>query len=350
MKILHLASGNRWTGAAAPAFAEVEALRAAGVDAHYAFVGGYKLQAKIGHHDFAHPLIEKAQHPVAFGRSVSAIARLIARHGFDFIHAHLTYDHWLARFAAREDGPLIARTFHARRVLRTDPFTKSLINRTRLVCVVNDAFRSARALDGRRPIFTPPPLDLAQFVPDGPDVRATYGIAPAAKLITVIGKIVPGRGFDSALQTFALVRKDIESARLMIIGHGPHRPALEALAGSLGIANDITWAGYHEELLAAHYRASDVLLFTARGSDEGHRAVLEAMACGVIPATYPIEGVEALLGRRDLIADASTPPALAAVVTRVLAGDLDPLRREAWDRAQEFGYERAAERLIAAYS
>ena len=30
MKILHLAAGNRWTGAAAPAFAEVEALRAAG--------------------------------------------------------------------------------------------------------------------------------------------------------------------------------------------------------------------------------------------------------------------------------------------------------------------------------
>jgi len=41
VKILHLASANRWTGAAAPAFAEVEALRAAGVEAHYGYVGGY---------------------------------------------------------------------------------------------------------------------------------------------------------------------------------------------------------------------------------------------------------------------------------------------------------------------
>src|SRR5688500_20353392 len=79
MRILHLASGNRWTGAAAPAFAEVEALRAAGVDAHYAYVGGYKLQAKIGHHDFAHPLIEKAQNPRSFFRSVEAIDRLVDR-------------------------------------------------------------------------------------------------------------------------------------------------------------------------------------------------------------------------------------------------------------------------------
>src|SRR6185369_2565161 len=38
MKVLHLAAGNRWTGAAAPAFAEVEALRMAGADAHYAYV------------------------------------------------------------------------------------------------------------------------------------------------------------------------------------------------------------------------------------------------------------------------------------------------------------------------
>ena len=57
MKILHLASGNRWTGAAAPAFAEVEALRAAGVDAHFAYVGGYKLETKLAGHSFAHPII-----------------------------------------------------------------------------------------------------------------------------------------------------------------------------------------------------------------------------------------------------------------------------------------------------
>ena len=98
MRILHLAAGNRWTGAAAPAFAEVDALRAAGVDAHYAFVGGYKLEKKIGHLDFAHALIEKAQNPAAFARTVRALASLGK---FDFVHAHLTYDHWLARFIAR---------------------------------------------------------------------------------------------------------------------------------------------------------------------------------------------------------------------------------------------------------
>src|SRR5207237_8901970 len=57
MKVLHLAAGNRWTGAAAPAFAEVAALREAGVDAQYASVGGYKLEQKLARVDFAHPAI-----------------------------------------------------------------------------------------------------------------------------------------------------------------------------------------------------------------------------------------------------------------------------------------------------
>jgi glycosyltransferase involved in cell wall biosynthesis len=348
MKILHLAAGNRWTGAAAPAFAEVEALRAAGVDAHYAYVGGYKLQAKIGHHDFAHPIIEKAQNPFAFRRTLGALDRVIRHHGFDVVHAHLTYDHWLARFITVGRTPLLARTFHARRVLRNDPFTKSLLRRTELLFVVNDTFRNAPALDGREVTFTPPPLDLAQFSDEGVNARATYGVDADTKLVTVIGKLSAGRGFEEALQTFAVLRKSIANARMMIIGHGEHRPALEALTRTLNIDADVIWAGYHEDDLAEHYRASDLLLFTARGSDEGHRAVLEAMACGVPVATYPIEGVHALLPA-TWIAAQSAPESLATLAASLLTGNAAALRDVAFARAQEFGYARAAQRLIESY-
>ncbi len=348
MRILHLAAGNRWTGAAAPAFAEVEALRAAGVDAHYAYVGGYKLQAKLGHHDFAHPIIEKAQNPLSFGRTLAALDRMIERHGFDVIHAHLTYDHWLARFEARDRDIRVARTFHARRVLRTDPFSRSLLRRTELVFVVNGAFADAPALQGRTVVFTPPPIDLAQFSPDGRDARALQGIDAGTKLVTVIGKLSTGRGFEEALQTFAVLRGLVSGARMMIIGHGEHRPKLEALTRTLGIEEDVVWAGYHEEDLAEHYRASHLLFFTARGSDEGHRAVLEAMACGVPVVTYPIEGIGALVPPAWIAPDAD-PAALANLAANLLSREPAALRSEAAQRAQEFGYERAAERLIRAY-
>jgi glycosyltransferase involved in cell wall biosynthesis len=344
MRILHLAAGNRWTGAAAPAFAEVDALRAAGVDAHYAYVGGYKLQQKIGHLSYAHPIIEKAQNPLSFLRTARAIERLIDHHGFDVLHSHLTYDHWLAQMAAR-GKVAIARTFHSRRVLRSDPLTRSLVRRSSTLFVVNDTFRDAPLLRERDVFFTPPPLDVSQFAPEGPDARAMYGIAPETKLIAVIGKLSKERGFEEALRTFAL----IPDAKLMIIGHGEHRPALESLARELGVAANVIWAGYHEVDLAEHYRAADALLFTARGSDEGHRAVLEAMACGTPALSFPIEGIAALFGPLPLVADAATPESLAALAIRVLCEDSDELRRDVWTRAQEFAYDRAAARLLAVY-
>lgn len=349
MKILHLAAGNRWTGAAAPAFAEVEALREAGVDAHYAYVGGYKLQQKIGRHDFAHPLIEKAQNPMSFTRSVEAVRRMIASHGFDYVHAHLTYDHWLARFAAQDRKARLARTFHSRRTLRNDPFTRSLAGRSTLLFVVNDTFRQAPLLSDRQPIFTPPPIDLRQFSPQGPDIRAKYGVEAEALLLIAIGKLAPRRGFEEALAAFAVIQSRRGDARLMIIGHGEHRAALERNARELGIDGGVIWAGYHEDDLAEHYRAANVLLFTAAGSDEGHRAVLEAMACGTPPATYPIHGLAALFGELapHLIAASASPGALADRALSV--ADDRGLSRAVAERSTQFDYASAARRLMAAY-
>lgn len=308
----------------------MEALRAAGHDAHYAYVGGYKLEAKIGHHDFAHPIIEKAQNPASFVRSIRAIDRLVHRHGFDVVHAHLTYDHWLARLVARDHPSLrLARTFHSRRVLRRDPLSRSLLGATPLRFVINRAF----AVPGAA--FTPPPVDHRQFHPDGPR------IAIDGPLVTVIGKLSAGRGFEEAIHTYAALRQRV-ACRLMIIGHGEHRPALETLVRSLDL--DVIFAGYHEDDLAEHYRASDVLLFTARGSDEGHRAILEAMACGIPVATMPIEGVDALVPP-EWIARSSDPEGLADVAASLLAHRPE----DAYERSLEFGYAAAARRLLQVY-
>ena len=177
MKVLHLAAGNRWTGAAAPAFAEVEALREQGVDAHYAYVGGYKLEAKLAHYGFAHPMIAKAQNPISFLRTIKTLDRLVFEHHFDIVHSHLTYDHVLARFLGHAGVRVpIARTFHSRRTLRNEPFTRSMLRRTELIFVTNDELANAPLLQNREVTFTPPPLDTDQFTPDGPNVRSRYAI------------------------------------------------------------------------------------------------------------------------------------------------------------------------------
>ncbi|HEV8446258.1 MAG TPA: glycosyltransferase family 4 protein, partial [Gemmatimonadaceae bacterium] len=334
-----LAAGNRWTGAAAPAFAEVEALRAAGVDAHYAYVGGYKLETKLKDVPFAHPLIEKAQNPVAARRTVRALESLGS---FDIVHAHLTYDHVLGAMLARRIKARLARTYHSERVLRRDPFSLLLQRRTPLRFVINETFSVPGAT------FTPPPVDHREFTPNGDNVRARYGIDPHVPVAVSIGKLTHDRGFELALQSFAVVRRTLPDARMIVIGHGPHQNTLQVLAHALGL--DAVFAGYHEDDLAEHYRAADALLFAARGSDEGHRAILEAMACGVVPVSAPIAGVEALVRGLDtpLIAAVSSPEAIAMRLTPILAAR-GILSKAAVGQSRQFGYERAAERLMRAY-
>jgi glycosyltransferase involved in cell wall biosynthesis len=340
VRVLHLAAGNRWTGAAAPAFAEVEALRAAGIDAHYAYTGGYKLETKLKEVDFAHPLIEKAQNPVAGRRTIAALRALGP---FDVVHAHLTYDHVLGGMLARKLKARLARTYHSQRVLRRDPFSMLLQQRTPLRFVINETFHVRNA------VFTPPPLDHRQFTAEGPNVRAQYGIDPAVPLVVSIGKLTHDRGFELALQSFSAIRRELPEARMMIIGHGPHQNTLQVISRMLSL--DVVFAGYHEDDLAEHYRAADLLLFAERGSDEGHRAVLEAMACGVPAVSAPIPGVEALVrglpGR--FIADSARPQSIAARAVPILAKRDAALKRAVVAHSQQFGYAAAAERLIRAY-
>ena len=351
MNILHLASSNRWTGAAAPALAEVEALRRAGVEAHFAYVGGYKFEQRLGSVDWAHPIIRKHEDPISIRRSVAAVRQIVDQLGIDILHAHLTYDHWLARLAARGRASRILRTYHSRRTLRGDPATRWLMRATSAVCVVNQDFLSHRLLKSRQPYFMPPPVDHGFFREIGRDeTRRVYGFEDGDLVLGVIGKVAEHRGFEQAIETFRRCRAREPRAKLLIVGHGPHRPALEKLISGSGISGAVTWAGYREPDLPEHFSAMDALLFTRTGSDEGHRAVIEAMACGTAVFAYPLEGITALFGARasEFVADRAEPAALAdLLLKRVQSPSVS--RSVPRELSLRFGYDEAAERLLSVY-
>jgi glycosyltransferase involved in cell wall biosynthesis len=350
--ILHLASFDRWTGAAAPAFSEVEALRRHGVESHYGYVGGGGLERRIGTLPFTHPVLGREPDPVRVVREVRRVRDLIERTRATVVHAHLTHDHWMARLAVRElDHVLLVRTFHSRRTIRRDPVTRFLLARSAGICVNNATFMGAAALAGWPVTFTPPPVDETVFV-RGPGVRDRYGIPDGAPLLGFIGKVARDRGFEDAIRILTLVRSIHPQARLLIIGKGPHRAALEELSRSLGVASAVIWAGYHEEDLVEHLRTPDLMLFTASGSDEGHRAIVEAMCCGTPVVSYPLFGVRELMGSLGdrLLAQRSAPEAAAAVCNALLSGRelIDPADCERVTEPSR--YPAAAARLAGFYA
>ena len=117
-------------------------------------------------------------------------------------------------------------------------------------------------------------------------------------------------------------------------------------------AERIIWTGYRDDDLAEHYRAMDLLLYTRPGSEEGHRATVEALACGVPVISLPVRGLDAVLGdlAPDLASRDGTLTALADKAIEVLDGKPSDLADRCAGRTREFDYERTSSRLTALYA
>lgn len=151
---------------------------------------------------------------------------------------------------------------------------------------------TARALAGLG-VAGPVPV-----VPNGIDLAKIAAVAPAAEEWDVIftGRLIREKNVDVLLRALVPVREEIPDLRALIVGDGPERPALEALARDLGLP--VTFAGFlpdYDSVIAA-MKASRVFVLPSTREGFGI-AALEAMACGVpvVTADHPGNAV------RDLV-------------------------------------------------
>ena len=96
-----------------------------------------------------------------------------------------------------------------------------------------------------------------------------------------VGRLLEWKGVDIALEAVRQLKQANPNLRLTIIGRGPARAKLEALARNLDLQDAVRWIGWQpQHRLAEHYRAADVLLFPSL-RDSGGMVVLEALAQGL---------------------------------------------------------------------
>lgn len=340
MRVLLVVSGNKYTGAAAVAEHCCRALAAVAVDARLLYVAGNNLEARLTGVDWATPGLVKERHPGHVRRNLATLRAAAA--GADAVICHLPHDHFMTVAAGVHRRAPLVRSYRNARHLRRDPFQRLLARRLAAALLAHGSL--AAPLGDLRPglpaLTLPVPLE-DRFRPgaDGSRWRARLAIPEDAKVLGMIGKVAPGRGFDLLIATAA--RCD-PPAHVLIVGHGEAQPALEAQARDLGIAERVHWAGYQETDLPELYAAMDVVLFAAAGSDHGHRAISEAQACArpVVAARLP--GVADLVddGRTGLVREPS-PAAMAEAVSALLA---DP---DAAARIGDAGARAVAQRRFA---
>jgi glycosyltransferase involved in cell wall biosynthesis len=123
--------------------------------------------------------------------------------------------------------------------------------------------------------------DAFLAVRDPKAVRRELGFGEGEKLVVVVSRIDEQKGIDRAIRAFSHAAREVKEARLVIVGDGGLRKEMEELAGSLGLAERVTFTGMKtREALPGYYCMADVFLYTARHSTLNN-SVLEAMVCGL---------------------------------------------------------------------
>ncbi len=170
---------------------------------------------------------------------------------------------------------------------------------------------------------------------------------PRAKSFLFVGRLSPEKRVDLLIHAFALAKKKLPDAELVIIGDGPERQALFALSLELKISDAIRWFGkipHHELITKRLYHQGDVFVTLSRFETFGYTTP-EAMAHQLPVIALASRANTELVGSAGLLVPdtANREKAVAAVAKKMIAisqKDLAPLRQKAFDQAQRFHPDR----------
>lgn len=174
-------------------------------------------------------------------------------------------------------------------------------------------------------------------------------------ILLCAGRIVPEKGFDLAVEAFAIILRAIPATRLIVAGDGPERSTLEARARELGIDDSIEFLGWvpPDDLPAVTNRATLVLM-PSRWREAFGQVALNAsrMARPVIAAN--VGGLPEIVehGGSGLLFERNDVRGLADAALRLLRDPVETQRMGARGRqltAQRFDWNHLVDQHEAIY-
>lgn len=249
----------------------------------------------------------------------------------DIVHSHRYKENLLSYLSARRCGARSVVTLHgeeppaqlARRLVvgARRLVTHAIARRVgaRFAAVSSD-LRNRLHLSPRRCVVIPNGVRIPQV-----QELAVQREAGGAFVIGWVGRMVPVKGLSTLLEAIALLPATLGTTRLLLVGDGPDRGRLEALATRSGIADRIEFTGFVEDP-APLRRQMDLFAFPSL--HEGiPLALLEAMAVGIPCVAAAVGGIpEVDGGERALrLVETHSPSDWASAIAEFL-GDPEGCR------------------------
>jgi len=309
--------------------------------------------ANIFYHEVrvpTYPLFDYPPYEVALA---STMVDVIMNHDLDLLHVHYAIPHASAAYMAKQilkqktgrDVPVIT-TLHGTDITLVgrdktyEPVVTFSINESDAITAVSENLREEtyKSFAIRKEIqviynfvdvnrFNKKPINAFRKV-----------IAPSdEKILVHASNFRKVKRVDDVIHIFAAVRKEMP-AKLLMVGDGPERPAMEELSRKLGIDEDVKFLGKQEQMEDI-LAVSDMFLLPSEYESFG-LAALEAMAARAVVVSTNAGGLSEIniQGVTGFMADVGDVASMSRYAIDLLKDDarLAEMKEAAYRQAEKF--------------
>ncbi|MGZ8686991.1 MAG: glycosyltransferase [Gaiellaceae bacterium] len=284
------------------------------------------------------PALQRELSIVRDASAVRSLRRIIVRRHPDILHTHTAKAGATGRIAVELSGKArpsaTLHTFHGhvlrgyfdrRREHAFIRVERLLARRTGALIAVSDEVRDDLVAFGVAPrgkiVVIPYGFDLSRLgrlaEPERAKQRAELGIEPGTFVLGWAGRLTAIKRPEDLVRTLARVVADGVDAALVMVGDGPDRIRVEALARQLAVADRCRLLGFQRDM-ARWYGIFDAFLLTSE--NEGTPvAAIEALASGCPVVATDAGGTSTVVrhGETGFLARVGDTSALAAHITTI---------------------------------
>ena len=356
LRILHTESSLGWGGQEIRVLTEARGVAMRGhevVGAAPAESNIYRAAIKNGIEAMALPIARKG----LLGFFTMRI--FLGQRPFDIVNTHSSTDSWLAALACKtlRKPPVIVRTRHISAPTPRNAATRWLYTRAaRRIATTGEKLRlqviDEAGVDPAHIVSVPTGIDLERFEPgDRTEARRRLELPKDANIVGIVATLRSWKGHRYLFEAFAQL--NARDTFLAVVGDGPQRQALEALAMTLGIVDRVRFTGNQSDV-APWMRAFDVFVLPSYANEGVPQALMQAMACGLPVVTTPVGSIG------EIVTDGETGVMVAPEDSEALRVAIDALLREPATRAalgtraravavERFSEELMVDRMIALF-
>jgi len=139
------------------------------------------------------------------------------------------------------------------------------------------------------------------------------------KILINVARLEAGKGQDDLIRMLQIL--DDRNIHLWLLGIGPEQVALEQLAEAFGVANQVHFKGFQEDV--GSFFANSHLFVTASQLDSLPNSLIEAHAAGLPIVAYDSMGIPEIVSdsQTGFLSPTHTPEALSKLCNKLLVNE-----------------------------